>query len=310
MRVSVVVPAYNSARTLPRALAAIAAQELGEPFETIVVDNGSTDDTSAVVNAAPDGARVVRKEHAGPGSARNRGVAEAAGEVIAFTDADCAPQPGWLAAGVAALEGADLVQGVVRPPAGADPGPFDRVVAVGGESGLFETANLFVRRDTFDSTGGFEDVVAVEQPFGEDAVFGWRARRAGARVAFCADAVVEHDVTPRGPLGYVAERSRDGHFATLVREVPELRRQWLFARYFLTRRSAAFDLAVGGIGAALAVGSPAPAALALPYGLAVIRKARVWGTRLPVVAAADVAADAIGFGSLVAGSIRSRRAVL
>src|SRR5437764_854251 len=115
MRVSVVVPARNAAATIERALDAVARQELGEPYETIVVDDGSADGTPELAerSRAP-GLRVLRQRPESPSAARNRGASEARGDVLAFTDADCFPTPGWLAAGLAALEGADLVQGAVE----------------------------------------------------------------------------------------------------------------------------------------------------------------------------------------------------
>jgi glycosyltransferase involved in cell wall biosynthesis len=95
---SVVIPARNAARTLPRVLAALAAQDPA-PLEVIVVDDGSDDGTGAV--AAERGARVVSTGGGGSaGGARNAGWAAAAGGVVVFLDADAVPQPGW-GAGVA-----------------------------------------------------------------------------------------------------------------------------------------------------------------------------------------------------------------
>ena len=102
-----------------------------------------------------------------------------------------------------ALSGSDLVQGFVRPPPGARRGPFDRTLWVTSEYGLYETANLFVRREWFERLEGFRDWVsdhgrsgAMRRPFGEDAWFAWRARRLGARTAFAERAVVHHAVFP------------------------------------------------------------------------------------------------------------------
>lgn len=90
--ISVVIPAYNAAGTLARALDSIGAQTLA-PLEVIVVDDGSSDSTGQVVagyaghfTGVP--VRYVRQDNAGPSAARNRGVAEARGDWIAFLDAD------------------------------------------------------------------------------------------------------------------------------------------------------------------------------------------------------------------------------
>jgi glycosyltransferase involved in cell wall biosynthesis len=312
MLISVVVPARNAAGTIGKTLAALADQDLGAGYEVIVVDNGSEDETARIAERARGPVTVIRNDRERPGAARNRGVRAAAADAIAFTDADCVPERGWLSAGLAALREADLVQGAVVADPATPPRPFDRTVEVGGPTGLFETANLFVLREAFERAGGFDDWSAalIDEPFGEDAVFGWRARRAGARFAFAAGARVAHAVFPRGPAGYVAERRRFAHFPALVALVPELRHEFLFARFFLTRRSARFDLGLAGLVAAVARRSPAPLAAALPYAAWLQRRAGPHGHNAALVAAAELAADAVGLAALVAGSIRHRTLVL
>ena len=90
--VSVIVAARNSAATLPACLAALHAQDYPR-LEIIVVDDGSTDDTAAVADAG--GARVVRSPAVGASVARNLGLEVARGEIAAFTDGDCVPDPSW-----------------------------------------------------------------------------------------------------------------------------------------------------------------------------------------------------------------------
>jgi len=311
-RVSVVIPAWNADATLPRTLEAVAAQGLGDPYEVVCVDNGSTDGTAAILGDAPEPVRVVRREHGLAGEARNDGVAAARGEILAFTDADCFPEPDWLAAGLEAMERADLVQGRVRPDPGARMGPFDRSLWVGADDGLYQTANLFLRRSAFDAIGGFEEMHddARGRAFGEDVLLAWRARRAGARPEFCSTAVVNHAVLPRGAAAYVRERERLGGFAALAARVPELRRTFLFGRVFLSRRSAEFDAALLGFAVAAATRSRAPAAAALPYTLRIARRSLESGAGAPVVAPVEVVADAVGLAALARGSLRHRSPVL
>jgi glycosyltransferase involved in cell wall biosynthesis len=309
---SVIVPARNAAATLGATLAGLAAQEAGFEFEVIVVDDGSTDATAAVADGAPMAVRVLRQGGLGPGPARNAGAAVASGRALAFTDADCVPTPGWLAAGVAALEAADVVQGAVHADPGATPGPFDRTVWVVGETGLYECASLFCDRELFDRVGGFEDWLDARlgKPLAEDAWFGWRARRAGARTAFSDAALVHHVVFERDATGFVAERARLVYFPAIAGRIPALRRSTFFGRVFLSRRTAAFDAALAAAGLSVALRSRRPLIAALPWAWMVNAEARRWGRRAPQVAAAQAAADLVGAGALAIGSARARSLLL
>ena len=105
MRVSVVIPLYNKAPYIGRALDSALAQTFAD-FEVIVVDDGSTDGGGEVVAARGDRrVRLIAQANAGPGAARNRGLSAASGEYISFLDADDEWLPGFLAASVARLDG-------------------------------------------------------------------------------------------------------------------------------------------------------------------------------------------------------------
>ena len=279
-RVAVVIPARDAEATLPRTLAALEAQRGAPEFEVHVEHDRGGD---------------------GPARARNAGVAATTAPLLAFTDADCVPEPDWLARGVAALEDADLVQGAVLPE--RPPGAFDRTVWVREPHGLFETASLFVRRSLFERVGGFESWLTPPgggKELGEDVLFGWQARRAGARVAFAGDAVVRHAVFARSPHAFVRERQRLAAFPALVRRIPELRSAAFHRRLFLSDRSLAFDAAVIG----LATGRPL---LAAPYVRRLVRDVHTAGGR---VAGARAVADAAALGALVRGSVRARALLL
>jgi glycosyltransferase involved in cell wall biosynthesis len=303
--ISVVVPAHNAEATLGATLRALCAQT-GD-FEVIVVDSASSDQTAAVAAAVASGdgrVRVLSNPGGEPASSRNVGVRAAGAPLIAFTDADCVPQPGWLAAGMSALRTADLVQGRVLPA-----GPhrvWDRTLSVGHESGLYETANLFIRREIAELAGGFRSLPGFREmrPFGEDTWFAWRARRAGARTAFCADAVVHHAVVHRSVGGYVGEQRRRGHFPALVRAVPELRGAFLYRRWFLSRQTAAFDLALAGAAGAVLARRRLGLLATIPYLLTLPLPRR------PVAAVVQIGADAVGAAALARGSLAARTLVL
>lgn len=104
--VTAVIPAYNRAHLLPRAIESVLAQT-SPPREVIVVDDGSTDDTSAVVSSYGGRVRYVHQTNAGGAAARNRGVGEANTEWIAFLDSDDVWLPNHLASVGAAMEATD-----------------------------------------------------------------------------------------------------------------------------------------------------------------------------------------------------------
>jgi glycosyltransferase involved in cell wall biosynthesis len=319
---SVIIPARNAAATLKKTIAALGAQDWGGDFEVILVDDASTDATPDLAEEA--GLTVVRQDRQqGAAAARNAGAAAASGAVLAFTDSDCEPPPGWLRAAVRGLEEADLVTGPILPVPGATAGTFDRTLRVEAESPLlFESANVVVRRELFERIGGFpafgigEDDAGPglrpklgEAPFGEDVRFGWEARRCGARVRFVSEALVHHAVFPRGPRGYIAERKRVRYFPALIRDLPELRTV-LTLRIFLSPRSALFDAAVAGVVAGLARRRPWPLLAAVPYVAKCLRTADPWRRSAARENLALMAGDAVVLVSLVRGSAAARRVVL
>jgi GT2 family glycosyltransferase len=190
-RTAVIIPARDAARVLPATLAAATAQA----GEVIVVDNGSTDATAEV--ARRHGATVVAEPRPSRARARNAGAAATQADRLVFLDADCVPRPGWLAALERCLDGADLAGGRVEVSSRPQPTTaerFDRAWRFRQEetiaqAGWSVTANLGVRRATFDRIGGLDPAYSH---VGEDVDFCLRARRAGATIAYCPDAVVAH----------------------------------------------------------------------------------------------------------------------
>lgn len=310
--VSVIVPARDARATIGTTLDALAGlTPIPGGFEVLVSDDGSTDGTREVALAHPVVDRVVDAGGNGPGAARNTAAAVATGTVFAFTDADCVPDPGWLRAALAAVEaGADLVQG--RVDANGPAGAFDRTVRVGQLSGLFETANLVVRREWFERVGGFEPWLSprYSKELGEDVWLGWRLRRAGASIVFAPDALVRHAVFPRSAADYVKEFYRLRFFPLMTRRIPELRESTFHRKIFLNRRSEAFDLAVLGLVVAVLTGSFWPLAAAIFHTRHVLRDVRSWGRSGHKVAGARIAADFVGLIALIQGSIRARRLLL
>ncbi len=110
-RISVVVPSWNEAESLPALLESVRRQSL-PAFEVLVADSGSTDGTEGVVDRA--GFRYLPGPRLGPGEGRNRGARAASGDVLLFVDADCRMPPDLLAGVARALEDATVIGGATR----------------------------------------------------------------------------------------------------------------------------------------------------------------------------------------------------
>lgn len=194
--VSVVVPHYQDLVRLDACLAALEAQTLPRHrFEIIVADNRSPVGRSAVEQVIAGRARFVDAPEAGAGPARNRGVEEASGRIIAFTDCDCVPDPRWLEEGIGKLSQFDLVGGemYVVAPDGQMSGEeaFEVAFAFNNRRYVLDehftvTANLFCRRETFLRVGQFRIDVA------EDKEWCLRARDCGYRIGYAEKARVGH----------------------------------------------------------------------------------------------------------------------
>jgi glycosyltransferase involved in cell wall biosynthesis len=338
-RVAVVIAARDAAPTLARTLACLRAQDLGQPFEVTVVDDGSRDETATLARQHEPFVRLIRNDHSqGPGSARNAGARASRAPVLAFTDADCFPRPNWLASGLRHIANAPLVQGRVDPDPQCRRMPFDRSLSVSSDGGFYQTANLFVRRQLFDAVGGFWDWAlerpgrrrwsvdyrrgrAMRTPIGEDTVFAWKARRLGALSAFADDAVVYHAVVPGTLRHALADRwhwTRD--MPGLARLVPELRDGTFWRRWFFSSRTARFDLALVGLSASALTRQRLLLAGALPYLRDVRHEAMLYwrGRDAPLSSLQQMATFVLGAPAvdgatlvgLIAGSVAWRSLVL
>ena len=215
---TVVVLNWNGARLLPRCLDAVASQA-GSPFQTWVVDNGSTDDSLQVLAGYP-GVRVIRSDrNRGYAGGNNLALREVTTPYAVLLNNDAAPDAGWLAALVAAFDGADRVgavtskvllgdgqvqsTGVVLTADGyaadrgfgePDDGRYDRaheVFAACGAACAFRTAAL-------------TDVGLLDERFFlyyEDVDLSWRLRSRGWSVRFAPDAVVHHEHSATVTIG-------------------------------------------------------------------------------------------------------------
>lgn len=186
MIASAIIPARDEEGYLGACLDALAQQDVpGVELECIVVDNGSTDGTVSL--ARQRGARVVDATGVPLGELRNLGVQRARGELLAFVDADITVQPGWLGAALKHLAEPGVVAAGCYPrvPPGSSwvQRHWSQLVRRAGDGardvGWLPSANLLVRREAFEATGGFD-----------------------ARLASCEDADLTFRLGQRGRIVY------------------------------------------------------------------------------------------------------------
>jgi GT2 family glycosyltransferase len=271
-QVSVVVATHNRAPLLPRLFTAIGKQSGIEKAELIIVDDASADDTVDVLEQLAGQVgfplTVVRLPMSkGPGGARNAGWQRARAPLVAFTDDDCEPQPGWLCGLVDALADADLVQGRTRP--APDQlhmlGAFGRTIDVPSGNGYFQTCNAGYRRELLTSLDGFDEGF---RHVGEDTDLALRAIEAGARTAFRADAVVHHDVRPSDWWTHVRTSWRWQGLPLVLKRHPNVRQMLVHGFFWKPSHPPAIAAALG-IGLSVLGRSPVTrlvgAGLALAY---------------------------------------------
>jgi GT2 family glycosyltransferase len=241
MRVSVVVPTYRRPDLLLRCLDALRRQQFDpSQFEIIVADDAAEEGTRAQVESRIAGLPAIRyipvEAAHGPAAARNAGWRAAQGDIIAFTDDDCLPDSGWLAAGSAAFEDAAViaVTGQTIVPLPPNPSDYERNTA-GLETSEFITANCLCRRRVLADIGGFDEQFTTA--WREDSDLHFRLLETGGKVVRVAAAVVVHPVR-QAVWGVSLREQRKAMFdALLYRKHPRLFRERIRplwpARYYV-----------------------------------------------------------------------------
>jgi glycosyltransferase involved in cell wall biosynthesis len=229
--ISIIVCTRDRARVLPRALRAAAGQVTDFPFEILVVDNGSRDDTRAVVerlSADMASVRYVHEPEAGLSRARNRGAADARAPLLVYLDDDAEPVPGWLAAVRAAFREtpAAIVGGPILARFEVPPPPWLTehlsllsCQDLGSERRLVDRppyvfgANLAVRRDDLVRLGGFDvslDRLGKKLLQDEDTDLCERVLAGGRTIVYEPRAGVLHWIPPeRVTREYLRRRAFD-----------------------------------------------------------------------------------------------------
>lgn len=263
LQISIVIPLYNKQATIQRAIGSVIAQGIPE-IEIIVVDDGSTDGSAEEVKAITDKRiRLIQQANAGPGRARNAGASHARADLLSFLDGDDEWQPGFLRAGLAALERhpeavayacsydtgafAHRVKDKVSlltsspellPPPTAETDSSRMKIALDG----LHSSSTIVRRSAFHKAGGFYD--RDRCLWGEDSYL-W------VQILFMGP--VYWDPTPRilfhvedSDLGFAVKyRDRERPLATHGLEVMKTIAPEHRAAFFILAQRTAADDAIG-----------------------------------------------------------------
>jgi GT2 family glycosyltransferase len=242
--VSVVVPTCGRLTLLERCLAALCNQSIAKPYEIIIVDDRPNQDTQSLVEQWIERTRgsyasvfyLANNGNHGPAAARNCGWRSAVAPIIAFTDDDTVPTPGWLQNGLAAFDDTvHAVCGRVEMPLPSRPTDYERD-ARQLETAEFVTANCFCRKEVLDFMSGFDEHFRLA--WREDSDFHFRLLGLQATILYAPQAVVVHPVRP-APWGVSLQQQKKIVFdALLFKKHPLLYRQKIRATprwdYYLT----------------------------------------------------------------------------
>ena len=197
-RVSVIVCSYNGSRTIRDCLEGISTLTYPN-YEVIVVDDGSTDDTAQIASHYP--VRLIRTPNEGLSNARNLGLKEAMGEIVAYLDDDAWPDPDWLThlvrtfrhseqhVGVGGPNIAPRNSGIIADCVANAPGGPCHVLLTDKVAEHIPGCNMAFRKEALETIGGFDGQFRTA---GDDVDICWRLQARGGTIGFNAAAMVWH----------------------------------------------------------------------------------------------------------------------
>ncbi len=196
--ISVIIPTYRDWESLQLCLEALLEQDIGEQnFEVIVINNDASTEIPSTLPAAQN-TRFFTETRPGSYAARNRGVRESRGHILAFTDADCLPRPNWLSSAIRYFqeEDAERLAGNVIITFEDESRSFSQIYEKAYSfrqrdnvaKGVSVTANFFVKKSTFLDIGLFNQALLS----GGDMEWNRRASDVGVRIRYADDCVVTH----------------------------------------------------------------------------------------------------------------------
>ena len=211
--VSVIIPAYNAEKTIRKCLEPLMSQDYAEEYEVIVVDDGSTDSTPHMVSEF-NKVRLIKQENAGPAAARNKGAAEAEGEILLFTDADCVPEHNWISEMLKPFNENKEVIGVKGRYKTNQKEIVARFVQLEYEDkynymlknkyiDFIDTYSAGFKKESFLEMGGYDTEFPVA--CAEDVELSYRLSNKGYKMVFNPDAIVYH-THPNRLLDYLKKK--------------------------------------------------------------------------------------------------------
>ncbi len=216
--VSVIVPAYNASATIGKTLEALSRQICTQPYEVIVVDDGSSDDTAKIVGSFP-AVRYIFQKNAGPAAARNHGAALAQGEYLAFTDSDCLAHEDWIARLMSGFDQGEIgvvagSYGIANKKSRLSRCIYQEILwrhnrLMPDFPNAFGSYNFCIRKEVFDAVGGFNTV--YRRASGEDNDLSYKIVRFGPRILFQRQALVDH-YHPTRVVKYLKEQFHHGYW--------------------------------------------------------------------------------------------------
>ena len=242
VRVSVITPVYNGARTIARAIDSVLAQSFRD-FEIIIVDDGSSDGTAEIIESYGERVTLLRESHAQQAAARNLAVKTSRGEYLAFLDADDSWLPDKLARCVEALDrdsrhvmvysnmiavgsdGADLGIEMIAAPVAHGPSMDDLLTRLWP----IVPSTVVIRRGAFDRAGGFSTEVA-----GCEDIYFWLLAREQGEFRYLPEKLVRFAYDTYPELLRVLRRDTEGgtqNFIPLIRKRYGARAE-LLANYY------------------------------------------------------------------------------
>ena len=196
--ISVIIPVFNGELYIQKCLDSLLDQEV-KPREIIVVDNGSDDNTVALVGSY-EGISLQEEKRPGAGMARNKGSENARGSILAFIDADCRARRDWIKEAWRIMKNREAIHGLLGVAHGVNQNLWavffqrsydDFIKEIQDDDGRLlkvDTKNFFIRREVFQKAGGFDMAIGNS----EDVDLGIRLHLTGYRVEYTTSVAVSH----------------------------------------------------------------------------------------------------------------------